>query len=626
MAYQNVDAFIKRLEEEGELYRVKVPVSTVEEMTEINDRIIKTTGKALLFENTGYDFPVLLNAMGSEKRISLALGVERLEEIGDRIAALLEMVNAPQNSIWDKLRLLPKLKEVSTWMPSKGKGKGACQEFEMEEVDLNKLPVLTCWPHDGGPFITFPAVHTKGPDNGIHNMGMYRMQVFDKQSTGMHWHLHKGGAAHYEAYKAKGEKMPVTVTLGGDMAYTYAATAPMPENMDEFMLAGFFRQKKVKLVKSLTNDIWIPEDVDFVLEGYVDPSEEKVVEGPFGDHTGYYSLADLYPTFHVTKITHRKNAVYPATIVGIPPQEDAWIGLATERIFLNPIKMTMVPEIVDMHMPAEGVFHNIVFSSIKTSYPGQAHKVVNALWGAGQMMFNKLLFVFDEETVLSQYTDLLKRVSDYTHPIDDVYLGRGPLDVLDHASQRFAVGGKMGFDATRKTIADSDEAIHVDIEAMKNAFSQIEEVDSSFTTSDIRIVLIRLSKTAPQDERAIAKKCLDEKWMTGIRYVVFVEAVAPMKDLGDIVWRVANNLDPARDCFYISQENQKPYPTLFMDGSRKTKEFDGFEREWPNIVTTSEEIIKKVDERWEEYQIGKFLDSPSKKYIKQLYPGGAVAE
>ena len=322
--------------------------------------------------------------------------------------------------------------------------------MQMDEVDLDRLPVLTTWPFDGGAFITFPVVHTLSEEKALHNMGMYRMQVFDKQTTGMHWHLHKGGAGHYQEYKKAGKRMPVTVTLGGDPAYTYAATAPLPENVDEYMLAGFLRKKQVKLVKCLTNDIYIPEDVDFVLEGYVDPAEELVTEGPFGDHTGYYSLADLYPKFHITKITHRKDAIYPATIVGIPPQEDAYIGLATERIFLAPIKLTMIPEMADMHMPPEGVFHNVVLASIKKSYPGQATKVMNALWGAGQMMFNKLLFIFDEQLKLTDYRQVLQAITDYTHPVDDVLFNRGPMDVLDHASRRFAEGGKMGWDATAK--------------------------------------------------------------------------------------------------------------------------------------------------------------------------------
>ena len=398
MAYKHLQEFIQKLESAGELQRISERVSPYLEIAEITDRISKNGGKALLFENNGSAFPLLINSMGSNKRMCMALGVDNLDEIGKEIEKIFMQLTEPHNSISDKLKVLPTLGNIASWMPKVKKGRGDCQQVINQNPDLSLLPVLTSWIHDGGPFITLPLVNTKDPVSGKRNMGMYRMQVFDKTTTGMHWHLHKNSARHYHEYKKLGRRMPVSVVLGGDPAYTYAATAPLPDNVDEYMLAGFLRKKKVELVKCITNDIEVPYDADFVIEGYVDPMEELVTEGPFGDHTGYYSLQDLYPRFHVSCITHRRDAVFPATIVGIPPQEDAYIGKATERIFLSPIRLAMLPEIIDMAMPVEGVFHNIVIVKIKNEYPGHAIKVMNALWGAGQMMFNKIMICVDGDT------------------------------------------------------------------------------------------------------------------------------------------------------------------------------------------------------------------------------------
>ena len=466
MSYKNLSQFISLLESSGELVRIKEFVSPKLEITEITDRISKQNGPALLFENTGTEFPVLINAMGSEKRICMALGVNHLDDIGRDIDRILKVFLAPKEGFMDKVRTLPMLQELASWMPKRRKRRGECQEVVMESPDLTKLPVLTCWPADGGPFITLPCVHTISPQSPVgsgqsprhhgttappsRNLGMYRMQLFGPDLTGMHWHLHKGSAHHYLKYKKLGMRMPVSVTLGGDPVYTYVATAPLPENLDEYLLAGFLRKRKVEMVRCLTNDLEVPADVDFVIEGYVDPAEELILEGPFGDHTGFYSLADLFPKFHVTCITHRKGAVYPATIVGIPPQEDGSIGKATERIFIKPLKMSVVPELTDMHMPVEGVFHNIVLTSIEKSYPGQAEKVMNALWGAGQMMFNKILIVTDPDVDLTDYREVARAISDNTDPLNNILFSRGPLDILDHSSTQYATGSKMGIDATKK--------------------------------------------------------------------------------------------------------------------------------------------------------------------------------
>ena len=396
MAYKNQQDFIDKLESTGELVRIKAYVNPKLEMAEITDRMSKQPGggKALLFENTGYDFPVLMNAYGSEKRMCMALNVNRLDDVAKQIEQLFKSLAAPKEGLIDKLKLLPKLNQFASWMPKIKSGRGECQEVIMEHPDITKLPVITCWPKDGGPFVTLPVIHTKDPNTGQRNVGMYRMQIFGPSLTAMHWHKHKVSAKHFNEYKKLGMRMPLAVALGGDPVYGYCATAPLPENVDEYMLAGFLRRKRVELVKCLTQPgVEIPADADFVIEGYIDPNDEMIWEGPFGDHTGYYSLPDWYPRFHITAITHKKRPVYPATIVGIPPQEDAWLGKATERIFLAPIKMTMVPEIVDMEMPVEGVFHNLVIVKINKEYAGQAQKVMNAMWGAGQMMFNKILVI-----------------------------------------------------------------------------------------------------------------------------------------------------------------------------------------------------------------------------------------
>ena len=453
MAYRSLQAFIEKLEQEGELVRIKAFVDPILEIAEITDRVSKTPdrNKALLFENTGTEFPLLINSMGSERRMCLALGVTHLDDVMHEIEALFKSMSTPKNGILEKLAMLPQLSKFASWMPKVVKGRGACQEVMMATPDLAKLPIPKCWPEDGGPFITLPAIHTKDPNNGIRNIGMYRMQVFEKDMTGMHWHKHKVSARHFNEYKKLGKRMPVAVALGGDPVYTYAATAPLPENVDEYMLAGFLRKKKVELVQCITQpEIEGPADADFIIEGYVDTDEELIWEGPFGDHTGYYSLPDWYPRFHVTAITHRKGAIYPATIVGIPPQEDAWIGKATERIFLAPIKMTMVPEITDMHMPVEGVFHNLVIATINKEYAGQGQKVMNAMWGAGQMMFNKILVLADGNTKIDDYGALARYVFNNVNPSTDIYFSQGPMDVLDHSCSKLGFGGKMCIDGTHK--------------------------------------------------------------------------------------------------------------------------------------------------------------------------------
>ncbi|MBM3476065.1 MAG: menaquinone biosynthesis decarboxylase [Armatimonadetes bacterium] len=447
MAYHDLRDFIATLERAGELRRVTAPVSPELEITEITDRVCKANGPALLFGNVpGYQMPVLTNAFGSFRRMAMALGVDSVEEVAEEIRGLLRQ--QPPTSLGGKVRAGFQLLSLSRYLP-KTVSSGPCQEVaKTEGFSLRELPVLKCWPQDGGPFITLPMVITKCPDTGVRNVGMYRMQLFDDTTTGMHWHVHKVGARHYRRHTQLGTRMPVAVALGGDPAITYAATAPLPEDVDEMLLAGFLRKSPVELVKCETIPLEVPADAEIVLEGYVEPGETRR-EGPFGDHTGYYSLEDDYPVFHVTCMTRRREPIYPATIVGRPPMEDCYMGKATERIFLPLLQMTF-PEIVDLNLPLEGVFHNLALISIRKRFPGHAQKVMHGLWGMGQMMFTKVLVICDEGVNVQDTSEVVWKVLNNIDPQRDVTFVQGPVDVLDHAAPQPTVGTKMGIDATRK--------------------------------------------------------------------------------------------------------------------------------------------------------------------------------
>jgi 4-hydroxy-3-polyprenylbenzoate decarboxylase len=501
MAYRDLRHFIQILEEKGELKRVQEPVSPYLEITEIADRVMKAQGPALLFEHpvgaphrfgtpnprsavmgersihpeadpargmasvtdalrtaegretqapkpVEYGFPVAINLLGSRKRMSLALGVEDFEEHARRIEKLLQP-ELPKGPV-EVLKKLPELFGEFKNLPPKETGKAPCQEIVLREreVDLSKLPVLTCWPEDGGPFITLPLVFTHDPETGKRNVGMYRMQVYDADTCGMHWQMHKTGMRHMESAGAQGKRIEAAVALGGDPAHTFSAIAPLPPGLDEMLFAGFLRQENARMVQAKTVNIKVPADAEIVLEGYVDPSERRL-EGPFGDHTGYYSLAADFPVFHVTCMTMREKAIYPATIVGQPPMEDGWMGKAVERIFLPLIRLS-VPEIVDMNLPVEACFHNVAFVSIKKKFPGHAYKVMNAIWGLGGLAFTKYVFVFDEDCDVQNVGEVLFRLGANTDPSRDVLHSRGPVDQLDHASVAEGFGGKLGFDCTHK--------------------------------------------------------------------------------------------------------------------------------------------------------------------------------
>jgi 4-hydroxy-3-polyprenylbenzoate decarboxylase len=447
MVCNDLRDFIKFLEDKKDLLRIKEEVDPILEVTEITDRVSKEQGPALLFEKVkGSRYPIAINLFGSYQRMAWALGLNNFNEIGQQFSSLLK--TDLEMKFMQKIEALFDLYKLSTSQPKEIK-KAPCQEIiNDKDFSLLEYPILQCWPSDAGRFITLPLVITKDPESGKQNVGMYRMQVFDKKTTGMHWHTHHDGAVNFRKYAKLGKKTEVAVAIGGDPVTIFSATAPLPYGIEELFFAGFLRKKVVEVVKARTVDLLVPAHAEIILEGYVEPGEERI-EGPFGDHTGYYSVAGMYPVFHVTCITQRKDLIYPATIVGKPPMEDCYMGKATERMFLPLVKMQM-PEIVDMNLPLEGVFHNCALIAIRKSYPMHARKVMNAIWGLGQMMFTKFIFIFDEDVNVQNTSEAAWKAFNNVDPSRDILISEGPLDVLDHSSPRPIYGAKMGIDATKK--------------------------------------------------------------------------------------------------------------------------------------------------------------------------------
>jgi 4-hydroxy-3-polyprenylbenzoate decarboxylase len=457
VSLDTLGAFLDAIDAAGELRRIRQPVAARLELCEIADRVMKQPGggSALLFENVTLDtgdrspYPVAINLFGSDRRMALALGVRDLDEHAARITELLSTQVPP--GLVAKLALLPRLLDIAKFPPRAAGASPPCQDviWRGDEIDLAKLPIITCWPEDGGPYVTLPMVISRDPVRGIRNVGMYRVQVLGPRTVAMHWQRHKVGAAHWRIMAERGETMPVCIAVGGDPASVYSASAPLPPTVDEFLFAGFLRKSPVRLAKAVTSDLDVPAEAELVLEGYIDPREPLVTEGPFGDHTGFYSEADQYPAVHLTAVTMRRSPIYATTIVGRPPMEDYYLGHATERIFLPLLKLT-IPEIVDYHMPAEGIFHNLVFVSIDKQYPGQAYKVMNALWGAGLMSLAKVIVVVDKDVDVRDARSAWWVALNNIDPERDARFSLGPVDVLDHSSRAFTYGSKIGFDATRK--------------------------------------------------------------------------------------------------------------------------------------------------------------------------------
>ncbi len=455
MAYKDLHEFIARLEREGELKRISVEVDVDLEITEITNRVSKGGGPALLFEKprsakdgVNYSIPLLINTLGSQKRVEMALQVGSLEEVAGRIEDLLEM--RPPEGFLEKVKLLPKLAELGSFFPKSVSSGPVKEVIERENFSLARFPIMKCWPQDAGRFITFPMVITRSPKTGRRNVGCYRMQVYDERTTAMHWQIHKGGAEHFRwlERQGRGRRMDVAAAIGSDPVTMLAGVLPLPADLDEFLFTGFLRQQPVELVKCETVDLEVPANAEIVLEGYVDLDDIRV-EGPFGDHTGYYSLEDRFPAFHLTCVTHRKDPIYVSTIVGAPPMEDYWMGHAVERLFL-PLMRKQMPEVLDMHMPPEGIFHNLMLVSIRKSYPGHARKVMNAIWGLPGAMFTKCIVIVDHDVNVHDMREVAWKALNHIDPERDIQFVLGPVDQLEHASRLPNFGSKMGVDATRK--------------------------------------------------------------------------------------------------------------------------------------------------------------------------------
>ena len=451
MHFKDLREFVAFLEEKGDLRRIRTPVSWELEITELADRMVKSGGPALLFENVeGYGIPVLINMFGTHQRMAWGLGVEHIDQLTQRVRQLLDLRHGPPSGLRGKARALGDLVGMARSQPTIIR-RAPCQEVVLtgEDADLNALPALKCWPLDGGRYITFPLVITRDPESGRRNVGTYRMQMFDSQTAGMHWQTHKGGAGHYRAGEAQNsERLEVAVALGGDPATIWSGSLPLPPDMDEMVVAGIVREQPVELVRCTTVDLEVPAHAEFVLEGYVVPGETRP-EGPFGDHTGYYSPAEEYPVFHLTAVTHRRDPIYPTIVVGRPPTEDFFMGKASERLMLPALQLTL-PEVVDINMPAEGIFHNLVIVSVKKEYPGHAQKVMYALWGLGLLMLAKTIVVVDHFVDVQNLSEVAWRVTNNIDPARDVIFADGPIDDLDHTTRRPKYGSKMGIDATAK--------------------------------------------------------------------------------------------------------------------------------------------------------------------------------
>ncbi|GBC63910.1 menaquinone biosynthesis decarboxylase [Desulfonema ishimotonii] len=593
--YKNLREFLNALDKAGEIRYIRKEVSPHLEISKYTDRESKSRdgGKALFFEKvSGSSFPVATNIFGSPKRICMAMGVRHLDDLADRIRAYIEF-NPPKN-LKEALNIIPLAVGVTQFFPRTFRGKKPpCQEVVLtgDQVDLTRLPVLHCWPHDGGPFVTLPLVFTRSPETGKRNVGMYRLQIFDRNTTGMHWHIHKDGSHYYNEYRRAGKRMPVAVAIGADPATTFAATAPMPRGVDEMLLAGFIRKKPVTMAKCVSVDLEVPAEAEFVLEGYVDPDELRT-EGPFGDHTGYYSLADHYPVFHVTALTHRRNPVYNATLVGRPPMEDCYLAKATERLFL-PMLQAVIPEIQDYWLPWEGVFHNIVVVSIDKEYPGHAQKIMSGLWGQGQMSFCKAITVVDKDIPPQDSEQVLRELLMKLDIHSDITLSKGVLDVLDHSSPFPNFGNKIGLDLTtrfsgepprRKPAAFREAPSPDGLSALmqtsipgavscRHLFPELSAREGARN----RILTMTVEKEAGRGGRDFAAMLFRLPALEMFNIILLFDKGIDLNDASLMLWKLFNNVDPGRDL--MTEGDQ-----AVIDACKKGP-MDGHDREWPDDLT-----------------------------------------
>ena len=601
MAYHSLREFIKRLENEDELVRIKDLVSPILEISEITDRVSKKSGggEALLFENVeGSDIPVLINAFGSSKRMNIALSVNDIEKIPNDIEKYIKIT--PPSSLLEKVKLLPMLLEAAAFPPKMVSSRiASCQEviFTGDDVDLDKIPILKCWPNDAGKFITFPIVVNRTIDQKLRNVGLYRMQVYDKKTTGMHWHIHKDGAHFFHEFKKQGKVMECAVAIGADPAVCYAASAPLPYGIDEFLFAGFIRKSPVPLVKCKTVNLEIPATAEIVLEGFIDPSEMRL-EGPFGDHTGYYSQDGDYPVFNLTAITHRKNPIYLTTIVGKPPQEDFYLGKATERIFL-PLMRTQLPEIVDMNMPAEGVFHNLVIISIDKRFPMQARRLMSALWGMGQMSFVKTIIVFDQDIDIQNTKIVIETLLNKMDFTRDIFFSEGILDVLNHASDKAIYGSKLGIDITTKIKGEDGSTIKLENnnKTAPHLSGDILESFTEFTSCRVlnqntlhQVAFATLDQYISQQRCKVIDKFMKDKKFSAITVFIVLESHENVNDTSTILWKILNNIDPKRDTYFFGNR-------VGIDVTCKTGE-NGYTQYWPEEIEMSNNVKKIIDQKW----------------------------
>ncbi|MFH0725973.1 MAG: menaquinone biosynthesis decarboxylase [Pseudomonadota bacterium] len=592
--YKNLQEFLNRLDKAGELKHIRYEVSTYLEISKLTNGESKSPngGAGLLFENVkNSEFPVATNLFGSPKRICMALGVNHLDELGERIRTYIEL--DPPKSLKEMLGMLPLAMGLTRFFPRTFKGKTApCQEVVHtgDAVDLTKLPVLHCWPRDAGPFITLPLVFTRSLETGRQNLGMYRMQVFDRNTTGMHWHIHKDGSHYLNEYRRANRRMPVSVAIGADPATIYAATAPMPRGIDEILLAGFIRQKPVVMTRCITNDLRVPAEAEFVLEGYVDPGELRW-EGPFGDHTGYYSLADDYPVFHVTAVTHRKKPIYSTTLVGPPPMEDCYLAKATERLCL-PLLQTVMPEVIDYWLPWEGVFHNIVIVSIDKEYPGHAQKIMSGLWGQGQMSFCKVITVVDRDVSPEDTHTLIDLLLNRFDITTDTTQTKGVLDVLDHSSPLVNFGAKLGIDLTRRFPREPARRTSplpplpedaVNLSAIQSHVNEV--VDCRHLFSDHpennaplnRILAVSVAKDTHQRSGEIGKRLSAIPVISAFNLIILFDKNVNLSNGSHMLWKVFNNVDPERDIIPCGQR-------VVIDACKKGPA-EGHERPWPEDLS-----------------------------------------
>lgn len=589
MTYKDLPKFLEALEEKRLIKTVESEVDPVLEITEIADRISKKYGEAIKFTNVkGSKYPLVINAMGTYERLNMGLGVENLDEIAAQIEDYMDL--SAYVTLKGKIKSIPKLAPLPFIFPKKVKH-APCQEV-VEEPDLDTLPIIKCWPQDGGKYITLPLVFTKDPENGQQNVGMYRLQVYDKKTTGMHWHLHKDGREIYEKYRKLGKRMPVSVAIGCDPATIYAATAPLPKMIDEMIFAGYLKRRPIELVRCLTNDIFVPANAEFILEGYVELDELRL-EGPFGDHTGYYSLADLYPVFHLEKITHKKNPIYPTTIVGKPPMEDCYLGKATERIFL-PLMKIQCPELVDIDFPLEGVFHNCAIVSIKKAFPLHGNKILYALWGLGQMMYTKMIIVVDDSVDVHNYGEVIQQMMLNVTRENHLIISEGPLDALDHASNRAFQGFRLGIDATTKLPLESDEKLDTNGNCSEFVFNLAKDMDTVSILK--RFVAIVPHEKGGKSAFEVIRRISYER--PELRVVVLIDQWIDNRDLSTVSWKIFNNIDPERDM--LTFDSKSGHLVIGIDATKKGPE-DGLMRPWPDDIEMSDNIKKMVDERWPKY-------------------------